>query len=65
MFSLEKLIVAISEDVRSPYDVLKQILPMLDKIVQNEKQNREAIYNIGIKVLINLFLFNNFAMLLL
>lgn len=50
MFSLERLIVAISEDVRTPYQVLKKVLPALNKIIQTEKQHREALFNIGLKV---------------
>lgn len=50
MFSLERLIVAISEDVRTPYHVLMKVLPALNKVIQMEKQNREVLFNMGLKV---------------
>ncbi|XP_077302327.1 jumonji, AT rich interactive domain 2 [Arctopsyche grandis] len=49
MFSLERLIVAMSQDIRTPYQILKKVLPALNKIIQTEKQHREALFNVGLK----------------
>jgi ribosomal protein L44E len=49
MFSLERLLLSLSEDGRCSTDVLMLALPLLRATVEREGRNREALKGVGLR----------------
>ncbi|XP_071443739.1 uncharacterized protein Jarid2 [Hetaerina americana] len=50
MFSLERFLFRIATDPKSHVDVLKQVLPMIFRIRENELERRKQLSSIGLKL---------------
>ncbi|XP_033754420.1 protein Jumonji-like isoform X2 [Pecten maximus] len=49
MFSMDELLTRIAEDPATPEDVLASVLPWLQKVIERELDNRQQLFEAGLK----------------